>query len=344
MILIRADANEEIGTGHMMRCLSIAEQSENKANILFVVADERGEEIVEKRGFSSLVLHTNFKSMETELSVLSQLICQLQVEMILVDSYHITKKYISELSSLASVSLIEDFLTETYDVRNLINYNIYAQEEIYQRMYQEKNNMKPHFLLGPFYAPLRTQFKNVNFQVRNNVTSILLTTGGTDPLNLAGEILNRLLNNKHYQKFTYRVVCGIFNENREHLKEIEKVNPNVILYEDISDMAVLMVECDIAISAAGTTMYELAAVGLPTISYAFINNQDLIATGFAKEKMALYAGESTIKLEERITNIMKQFKTLINDFEIRKEMHQTMVRKVDGMGAKRIYDCLMGVK
>ena len=341
MLLIRADGNKKIGTGHLMRCLSIAEQAKKKDEIVFVVADEYGEEIVEKRGFASLVLHTDYKNMEMEISLLSQLICQLQVEMILVDSYYITKEYIEELSELTSVSLMEDMLTDAYPVKNVINYNIYATEENYRKIFQEQSvNLPSNFLLGPLYAPLRKQFMDINYQIKKEVTSVLLTTGGTDPFNIAGIILKELLENKVYRSYTFHVVSGIFNVNLPKLKEIAKINRNVILYKDISDMAAIMKSCDVAISAAGTTMYELAAVGIPTITYAFVDNQDQIAEKFASENMAAYAGSSTMDLKERCAKIMQQFEKLVNHLEIRKEMHQALRSQVDGMGAKRIYDII----
>ena len=253
MILIRVDGNKKIGTGHIMRCLSIAEQAEKKNRIVFVVADDEGKEIIEKRGFVSYVLHTDYRDMETELSLLSQLICQLNIGMVLVDSYQITTNYILELSELTSVSLIEDILTGVYEAKNIINYNIYAREEQYQKRYASNKLRKhPKFLLGPSFAPLREQFMQTNYQIREEVSSVFISTGGTDPLNLTAKILEQLLNDKRYQKYTYHVISGIFSENKTEVKKMEKMNKNIILYEDVSDIASIMKKCDIAISAAGS--------------------------------------------------------------------------------------------
>lgn len=343
MIVIRVDANEKIGTGHIMRCLSIAEQAKKKSEFLFIVADESGKEITDNMGFSSLVLHTKYDDMEAELSVLSQLICQLQVDMILVDSYHITKHYISKLSEMAPVSLIEDFIMEAYEANNIINYNIYARETEYQMMYKDVLTLRPiNFLLGPSFAPLRKQFLNLNYYVREEVRSVLLTTGGTDPNNFAGIILENLIKNEKYKEYVFHVVSGTYNTNRDTLIEMEKKNQQVIIHENVLNMAELMLESDVVISAAGTTMYELAAVGVPTIAYAFVDNQDQIADEFSNEKITLFAGGSTMGMDERITIIIEQFDKLVRDYLLRNKLHQAMINKVDGMGAKRIYEIISG--
>ncbi len=343
MLIFRVDGNKKIGTGHIMRCVSIAEQAKKRSEILFIVADESGKEITDNMGFSSLVLHTDYENMETELSLFSQCICQMQVDMILVDSYYITKRYISELSEMAPVSLIEDFITETYEANNIINYNMYAKEKVYQSMYENSKKLKPtNFLLGPSFAPLRPQFMNLNYQVREEVSSVLLTTGGTDPYNFCGVILKNLLKNENYNALKFHVVSGIFNTNRDALKLIEKENRQVFIHENVSDMAELMIECDVVISAAGTTMYELSAIGVPTIAFAFVDNQEKNANEFSKEKMTLFAGGPTMGIDERVEIIMELFARLVEDHTLRSKLHQKMVKKVDGMGAKRIYDCLTG--
>lgn len=342
MILIRADANREIGTGHLMRCLSIAEQL-NKEEIVFLVADEYGKEIVEKRGFASLVLYTDYKDMENEISMIAQLTCQLPVEMILIDSYYITRNYISEVSELTSVTIIEDVLSEVYPANNILNYNIYAKEDAYRKKYEEEEiDRKPRFLLGAKYAPLREQFLNVNYQIKDKVSSILITNGGADPLNLTVKTLEELIAVEEFEDYTYHVVSGVFNPNIETLRKMKKERKNIIIHENISNMAELMKTCDIAISAAGSTMYELSAVGIPTITYAFVENQDQIANEFAKEKLALYAGDSKTKLEERVSLIKKKVEILVCEPQIRKDMHQALIKKVDGLGAKRIAELFSG--
>ena len=68
MIIVRADGNKEIGTGHLMRCISIMEQSKERSDIMFLVADQSAKEIIEKKGFLCTVLNTDYKNMESEIS------------------------------------------------------------------------------------------------------------------------------------------------------------------------------------------------------------------------------------------------------------------------------------
>lgn len=341
MIIVRADGNKEIGTGHLMRCISIMEESKNRDNILFLVSDEQGEKIVKGKGFASMVIHTNYKDMESELPFLFDLMKKIHAEIVVVDSYQVTKHYIKELSKLAPILLVEDFLTDIFSVDYILNYNIYAKHKYYKKLY---SNVKecPSFLLGVKYAPLREQFKDVTYEIKTRVNKVLITTGGTDPQNLAGQILGKLIENNACGNIVFHVVCGIFNENINELENLEKKHKNIVIHQNVSNMAQLMIENDIAISAAGTTMYELAAVGLPTITYAFVDNQDQIAEEFSQKKMALFAGNSEMLASDRVDVIEKQFLILINDLECRKAMHRRMKQSVDGFGTKRIYEIISG--
>ncbi len=343
MILIRTDGNNEIGTGHVMRCLSIAAQAERKEDVLFVVADDRSAELVLKKGFPCVVLNTDYTNMEAELPLLFELIRKMNSKKILVDSYQITEEYLMKLSSQVSVCLIEDFMTTSHSVDVLVNYNIYADSEAYQTLYQmELKRRQMQLLLGAEYSPLREQFQEVTYTVNEQVRNVLITTGGSDPLQMGVRILKEMLQKYESRELSYHILSGIFDRSKEELYQIASRNKQVTVHENVTEMAELMKSCDIAISAAGTTMYELSAVGIPTIAYAFVDNQDQVAEEFAKEHMALYAGGSKTDDVMRLHDIIKAFERMLDDYDLRCELHMEMKKHVDGAGARKIYHTLYG--
>lgn len=344
MIIVRADGNNAIGTGHLMRCLSIMEQAKKKDHILFLLADESGKEIVESKGFKCKVLYTNYKDMESELLVFANAVSAFQVDMIVVDSYQVTSLYLDELSKMAPITLVEDVMRNVYKVDNIINYNIYANQDNYRNKYENFGNKKTRFYTGISFVPLRKEFATKKYIVRKDVKDIFISAGGSDPLNYAGEILLMFISNEKFKAYNYHVISGIFNKNKAFLYDIKKKYDNVYIYENVSNIAEIMRKCDVAISAAGSTMYELASVGIPIITFAFVDNQDKIARSFGEQNLALFAGDSFTEMNEILKKIDEKIELLASDFQLRINISRRLQKEVDGEGAKRLFEIITNGK
>ncbi len=151
MIFIRSDANERIGTGHVMRCLSIAQAFLNKGEeVLFITADHFGEGLINSKGFGSVCLESEWTQIEGELNKLEELIHKHNPSLMLIDSYYVTEEYFQKLSRFVRTAYIDDLNTACWDVDFLINYNIFAN--VYNYSWYETTRTK--LLLNPIYAPL----------------------------------------------------------------------------------------------------------------------------------------------------------------------------------------------
>ena len=128
-IYIRADMNEVIATGHVMRCLSIADAAKEQGKeAVFIVADEKPIEILKKRGYEAIVLHTLWNNMDKELEVLLPLIKEKNIKKLLVDSYQVTKNYLQSLEEVTEVFYLDDLDAFEYPVSNVICYaNYYSK-------------------------------------------------------------------------------------------------------------------------------------------------------------------------------------------------------------------------
>lgn len=106
MIYIRADMNMQIATGHMMRCLSIADAlSSMEKSVTFILADDKALSLLKQRGYYAIVLHTDWNNMEGELPALRKVITENQIDKMLIDSYQVTEKYLKELSRFVKIDL-----------------------------------------------------------------------------------------------------------------------------------------------------------------------------------------------------------------------------------------------
>ena len=338
MIWIRCDANSEIGMGHMMRCLSVADALEGLGEqVCFILADISAQELLKDRGKDYFVLHTDYRNMEEELPALLKILQDEMPALLLIDSYGVTPGYFARLNGCVKTAYIDDLFMFPYQVDLLINYNIYGNLLPYDQCEQLKDTQ---LLLGTSYAPLRSEFGLVTYEIKDQVQNVLITTGGSDKYNLSGQILEAALKEKALSRVRFHVVSGSFNSHFPYLEKLEKENHNICIHQNVSDMASLMKQCDVAITAGGSTMYELCAVGVPILCFSFVDNQEQIVCTFVNQRVVPYGG-NYVKQGERMTgNLIKELLLLIDDKQAREEYSRREKSLVDGQGAFRIANAL----
>jgi spore coat polysaccharide biosynthesis predicted glycosyltransferase SpsG len=271
------------------------------------------------------VLVSRYDDMEAELPQFGSLLSSMKPRAILVDSYFATPHYLSELRSHARTFYIDDVGKERHPVDVVIGYGLYSHHE----------NEGTKYLIGPAYAPLREQFRDLSYAVQDTVRDVLITTGGSDDMNITGKILDAVLagvpDNVHCH-----VVVGAVNRYRDDLRKRSDLDRRIIIHENIVDMASLMQGCDIAIAAAGSTIYELCAVGVPTICFTMAGNQIPNAEGLSSLGAVIYAGD--YRSAELVASIENHITTLTADSQRRITLSTRMRNLVDGYGARRIVD------
>lgn len=341
-IIIRADGNKEIAMGHIMRCLSIGEALQKAgAEVVFVTAGNETWKLITDRGFENHVLGTSFRDMDAELVRFQDYFERYPAEWILIDSYFVTEKYMRELSQWCRIAYLDDMGQPVYPVSVLINYNIYGNKLPYEDWYRQTGLKQPEkYLLGCSYAPLRKEFQQSHrSRVQDEVTDVLITTGGGDLVNAAGGLCQRLteeIEKGHHPGVHYHVVCGPFSENKKELYGFAERNPAFIIHENVTHMSELMNKCDVAVSAAGSTMYELCSMQLPTICFYFAENQRQMAECFGNTTEIINAGNITADREAVIDRICEGLHLLEQDAELRKCIRRQMAELTDGGGAMRI--------
>lgn len=332
MIWIRADANKEIGAGHVMRCLSIAYALRKCGEqICFLVSDNNSVPLIEDRGFDVKILDSDFQQLADEVSSLRMLAGEDRPKLLLIDSYYVTTEYIRQVKQFVPVGYLDDMFRTDLPVDILINYNISAGEEMYEEI-----STQTKCLLGVKYAPLRDEFSDMEYQVREVATKVLVTTGGSDKYNLAGQILQNALQQDVTSKLHYQVICGAFNIHAQELQKIQQLNPNVFILSNVPNMAELMSQCDIAISAGGSTMYELSTIGVPTLCFSFVDNQDSIVEEFCRKKLVGFAGNYLLQKDDMISKLVESLGGLAKDVKERRRLSKCQRELFDGKGAMRI--------
>lgn len=320
--------NNMIATGHIMRCLSIADA----ATILgesttFLLADEQGAELVKERGHHFIVLHTKWDHMEAELPALCKVIKECHITRILIDSYQVTEKYLEQLKTYVEIYYIDDVNAFHYPTDAIICYENYWKKFQYQDNYKDVS-----LYLGMKYIPLRKVYMNCTQKcIKPHIEKILLLSGGTDPYNILDSLLEQMDRGNYKQ---IAVICGRYYDKYEVLCNKYADEKNIRIRQGVSDIEQYMLDADFAVSAGGTTLYELCAVGTPTVSYSFVDNQLDNVIKFDQDHLIDYAGD--LRKDDVAGCIIEFLKSYHYNKNLRKERSRKMQKLVDGKGALRI--------
>ncbi len=339
---IRADGNGTIGMGHVQRCLSLANALRKRgADPIFLIADEEPVTWLFKAGFSYIVLGTDFRDMEAELSKIEEILKK-QPGPVLVDSYQITPEYMKRLSSLSRTILMSDDNDGRYDCHDLINYNIYAEDLSYEETYGE-SEYPTRFYLGPRYAPLREEFSDrTRGEKAGEIRKVLLTTGGSDGCHLGLLFAKRVAEGRMPKPCEYHVLCGPFCEDGEELREIAQNVDNLVIDGPVFEMAPYLETFDLVCSAAGSTLYELCALGIPAMAFTTAGNQKKNLQGFLTRSKMIGLGDAETDASGVLDQLELRWKELLagGDKSL-SDIAESMHRVTDGHGADQLANALL---
>ncbi|WP_408955693.1 UDP-2,4-diacetamido-2,4,6-trideoxy-beta-L-altropyranose hydrolase [Natroniella sp. ANB-PHB2] len=339
---IRADGGKDIGMGHIMRCMVLANAFSENVELSFIIKEDSSVvKLLEEKGFEIITIDYNL-DYQAEIRRVKEIIIKKEIEILITDSYELDQNYLTELKKeVAKLVSIHDFAPFAFPSDIVINGNIYAPKRDYQSL-----TGKTEFLLGTDYTLLRNEFTNISKTVLDNegVKRILVTFGGGDPLNLTPQILGSL--NKIEDKLIANnikidvVVGPAFNNLAEIVEKVKESNLEVTLHFNIKQMSKLMLDSDLAISAGGSTLYELTATGTPAIVLLQAENQVLAAEAMAEEGLIINLGFWDESKEEKLIDNLTN---LINNLNLRYKMSKKGQEIVDGKGAERCAEEIISV-
>ncbi|MCU7494836.1 MAG: UDP-2,4-diacetamido-2,4,6-trideoxy-beta-L-altropyranose hydrolase [Ignavibacteria bacterium] len=323
-VIILTEGFNNTGFGHLTRCTAIYQAFEANGIIpkLIVNGDKNAESILGNLNFAILNWLHNTSLLFDHLNKQS---------IVVIDSYLADLKLYNELTlKVKNCVFIDDNLRLPYPSGILLNGTVGSES------FEYPERDKREYLLGSKYIPLRTDFWHVPEKtINNNVAQILITAGGQDIRNITPEI-QKVVNEK-YPNVVKNVVVGTAFSNKDEIVKSKDENTSLYFQPDSEQMKSLMLKSDIAISAAGQTLYELARTGTPTIAIGVIENQLNNIKGWEKAGFINYAGWwNSAELSE---NILKEMEKL-EQHEVRNSKSQIGISLVDGKGAFRLVEYL----
>lgn len=337
-IAIRADGGLQIGMGHIMRTLVLAHEISKKNEVYYVCRKaEDDNHIIQIEDYEKLdekyksgimkVLDEGFKVVLIPENNLMDELRKIKADILITDSYDVDDEYFRKTKKMFLKTVyIDDMNLHNFDVDCLINQNVNAEEFSY------KASQNAKLLLGSDYVMLRSEFRSVkNKNINKSVKDILITVGGGDP----DYITEKLLSFVKGLDYNFHVIIGPCFDRIGKLKQFQ--NDKVKLYFN-AKMYDLMQLCDVAISACGSTLYELAACGVPTIGIITADNQQGIGNKMDGLGAIISIGWYNNLSESKV---IEGIKSIDNDRSKRVKMSLTSQKIIDGNGHKRICEAII---
>lgn len=343
-LLFRADASTQIGSGHVVRCLTLAEALRSRGvNSAFVCREHKGHlaSLIRGRGFDVHLLPVHAEgisewlgaSVEQDAAEVSRLARRLQADALVVDHYAIDQQWERVCrAAVRSLWAIDDMANRPHACDYLLDQNLGRSEQDYHDLAPDAV-----LLLGPHFALLRPEFLQARQQMidrrsTSEVLSILVSMGGMDSANSTADVLKVLERIAAQHSISVSVVMG---GNSPHLKTVQSgiasLSMPTELWVDSTQMAELMASHDIAIGAAGGTSWERCCMGLPTVLQIQADNQRFVGESLQRSGAALlHEDPSDLAALESLVCY------LIDNEEVRMSMSQQCATLVDGRGAERV--------
>lgn len=343
LLIIRADADVATGSGHVMRCLALAKEwQEHGGEAIFWGRINAGplRERIAAEGCRLRLL----PALHPDPADLAAVVAWLREEhgqpgWVVLDGYHFDAGYHDAIRALGwSLLVVDDYAhLPEYHADILLNPNAHAEELSYN------TDAETLRLLGTRFAPLRREFYLARQQERivaDRGCRILVTMGGADQDNVCGRVVDALLAMGR-NDLEVKIVSGSLNPHRQDLaKRLEKALFEAELLVAVAEMAPLMQWADLAISAAGSTCWELATLGVPMLVTVLAENQERVAASLEAHGTAINLGWFHAWQPGQVAGVIEG---LLADQEQRRRMGENGRWLVDGRGSERLVHAMHAV-
>jgi UDP-2,4-diacetamido-2,4,6-trideoxy-beta-L-altropyranose hydrolase len=351
-IVFRCDASMHFGSGHVMRCLTLANLlRENGADVLFICREHNGHliDLIKSKGYDSLRLPIRSAADDGEAKYINWLGATVkedveesinalksigQVDWLVVDHYALDAKWENSMRAYTErIMVIDDLANRTHDCDLLLDQNLQLKNT--ERRYEGLLPKECKKLIGPKYALLRPEFelaRNTKTIHQNSVKRIFVFFGGNDVTNETAKVL-QAIKQLNRSDLAIDVVIGASKVYYDLLTKICAQLSNAKIHIQIDNVAELMSKADIAIGAGGGAMWERCSLGLPSIVLSVAENQQPGCEALSKFGGIFYLGNA----ENVSCDLMQSALHLALDApQLFKYMSEKCFDLVDAQGAKRV--------
>jgi UDP-2,4-diacetamido-2,4,6-trideoxy-beta-L-altropyranose hydrolase len=362
-IVFRTDASLQIGAGHVMRCLSLADEMQKRgADCLFICSPLEGNLVsfISQRGHKVIVfpdyligasknlintahahwLGTNSTvDAECTKEIINTYMGSVPVDWLIVDHYALECNWeIGMRKYVRHIMVIDDLADRLHECDILLDQNLGRIKQDYFELLP----LGTKLLIGPQFSLLRPEFataRSLSLYRRNKywrLENILITMGGFDKNNVTEQVLNALCECSFSSNLSIIVIMG---KNAPWVERVQSVakkmkNPTNVLV-GVGNMAEVMSNSDLVIGAVGSTVWESCCLGLPSIVFELAANQRTSSVGLNKVRAAIL-----LEQPHQIIQLLEKWHDEQLTSQMLKQLSQAAAAVTDGQGCIRVADHL----
>jgi len=340
----RVDASLEIGHGHLMRCLTLADELSKYSHRCYFICNKLEKNLVKKisaMGHELFEINTDSPfNWNVDAKLTKKIITTVKVDWLVVDHYSIDFKWENEAKGAKTkIMVIDDLANRTHNCDILLDGNLGKTKEHYKSLIPSQSII----LAGIQHCLIREEFLmarpiSLKNRLKNKgLKNILISIGASDPKNLTLDILEKL---EKYGLANDCTVSTIISSVSPHLPVIQKkllgLNFHSLLLKDVSNMAEILLKQDIVIGGVGVSAWERCVLGTPSISIVAAQNQ-------LHGAKALHQSKASIVIDQDFSegyDISKAIDFYMSKFNLT-QASQVAANLADGKGASRAARFLM---
>ena len=355
-IAFRADASIQIGTGHVMRCLTLAEELRRQGHeCLFICRAHEGHlgDLISQKGFELHLLanpepqeapddcgpklaHAEWLgcTWQKDAEQVKAILNQQKPSWLVVDHYALDASWEREVASaVGQIMVIDDLADRAHQADMLLDQNVLNCEM--EERYRKRLNSECILFLGPRYALLGQEYSflaNALPERNGEVSRALVFVGGSDPHHLTERYLKAL----SVPEFRHSLVDGVIGKNHpapEAVTELVSRRYGTTLYSGLPTLAALMVRADLMLGAGGATNWERMCLGLTSVVVSVARNQDQINSELADQALIHFLGKAETTAVGAIQTVLS---SVLSDTSANLVHSKAMRQVVDGRGAERV--------
>ncbi len=349
-VVFRTDASVQMGIGHVMRCLTLAQVLKNNGvNVEFICRKHKGNlidkirsnglsvhelKVFEEAEVDNKLAHSHWlwATQQQDADDCIEILKAEKIDWLIVDHYALDAQWQKRLKPYCKkLMVIDDLADRKHQCDVLLDQNFGRSSKDYKDLVPTSAKL----LMGSKYALLRSEFEkyrqySLNRRKDEKFKKLLVNMGGSDPDNITGKVIERLQIVKLPKDVEITIVMG---KTAPHLARVI-ASANKLPYRsgvkvDIDNMAELMANADIAIGASGATTWERCCLGLPTIQLITAYNQEFIA-----DKLNKINAIKLVEIDDVIENL-ENFQYWM------KSTGESASKVTNGSGIKGVLECLV---
>lgn len=359
-IAFRVDASIQIGTGHVMRCLTLADALSTHGHAcVFICRNHQGHlaELIARRGFEvhclkpelpayrnaeddAPLVHADWLgvSWQQDAKQTLKVLVGHNVDWMVVDHYALDARWERSIASVASrILAIDDLADREHQADILLDQN--ALGVPIKERYRDLVNRQCGLFLGPQYALLGQEYRLLARAMPErdgHVSRVLIFVGGSDPHHLTEQYLEALAS-PGFKHLAVDVVIGNNHPSPEKVVQIVESRDGARLYTGLPSLSALMVRADLMLGAGGATNWERMCLGLPAIVVSVARNQESINEELDDLSLLHFLGRAKDVSVEEIRTCLA---SVLENTRCNADQSRAMRQVVDGTGTARLVEAM----